>query len=77
MVSAASWQDRSASRPSRVRLACRMRHPGGDPVLAFSVPQDRFGLRRYSLEEFGLTKADLAPVYDEYLSAFDIELEES
>jgi len=40
-------------------------------------PQDRFGLRRYSLEEFGVTKADLAPVYDEYLSAFDIEREES
>jgi len=38
-------------------------------------PQDRFGVHQYSLEEYGLTKADLMPVYDEYLSAFDIELE--
>lgn len=38
-------------------------------------PQDRFGVHQYSLEEYGLTKADLTPVYDEYLSAFDIELE--
>jgi hypothetical protein len=40
-------------------------------------PQDRFGPHRYSLEEFGVTKADLASAYDEYLSAFDIELEGS
>ena len=39
-------------------------------------PQDRFGVRRYALEEFGVTQADLASAYDEYLSAFDIELEE-
>ena len=40
-------------------------------------PQGRFGAHRYSLEQYGLTKADLVPVYDEYLSAFDIELEQA
>jgi len=38
-------------------------------------PQDRFGVRPYSLDAYGLTKADLEPIYDDYLSAFDIELE--
>jgi len=38
-------------------------------------PQDRFGIRPYSLDAYGVTKADLEPIYDEYLSAFDIELE--
>ena len=38
-------------------------------------PQDRFGVRQYSLDAYGVTKADLEPIYDEYLSAFDIELE--
>lgn len=38
-------------------------------------PQDRFGPRPYALDTYGLTTADLEPVYDEYLSAFDVELE--
>jgi Sulfotransferase family len=38
-------------------------------------PQDRFGVRPYSLDAYGVTKADLAPIYDEYLSVFDIERE--
>ena len=40
-------------------------------------PQDRFGRRPYSLEQFGVTGADLRPVFDEYLSTFDIEPEGS
>ncbi len=38
-------------------------------------PRDRFGARPYSLDAYGVTQADLEPIYDEYLSAFDIELE--
>jgi hypothetical protein len=38
-------------------------------------PQDRFGLRPYSLDAFGLTKRDLEPIFCDYLAAFDIELE--
>ena len=38
-------------------------------------PQDRFGVRPYSLEDYGLHVTDLAPVFDEYLSTFDVELE--
>jgi hypothetical protein len=38
-------------------------------------PQDRFGVQPYSLDAYGVTKADLEPVFDEYLSVFDIELE--
>lgn len=37
-------------------------------------PQNRFGSRPYSLEEFGLTRADLEPVFADYLSAFNVEL---
>src|SRR5262249_53875445 len=38
-------------------------------------PQDRFGVAPYSLEGSGVTRADLEPIFDEYLSAFDVELE--
>ncbi len=38
-------------------------------------PQDRFGPRPYSLDEYGLTVDELVPVFEEYLSVFDIELE--
>ncbi|HUO37425.1 MAG TPA: sulfotransferase [Mycobacterium sp.] len=38
-------------------------------------PQDRFAPYAYSLEEYGMTTDELGPVFDEYLSTFDIELE--
>jgi Sulfotransferase family len=38
-------------------------------------PQDRFGVQPYSLDGSGVTVADLEPVFDQYISAFDIELE--
>jgi hypothetical protein len=38
-------------------------------------PQDRFGVQPYSLDGSGVTVADLEPVFDQYLSTFDIELE--
>jgi Sulfotransferase family len=38
-------------------------------------PQDRFGVQPYSLDGAGVTKADLEPVFAEYLDAFDVELE--
>ena len=38
-------------------------------------PQDRFGPRRYSLEQYGLTKRELEPVFAEYLGRLEIELE--
>jgi hypothetical protein len=38
--------------------------------------QDRHGAAPYSLEGSGVTRADLEPIFDEYLSVFDIELEE-
>jgi Sulfotransferase family len=38
-------------------------------------PQDRFGVQPYSLDGTGVTQADLEPVFAEYLSAIDIELE--
>jgi hypothetical protein len=38
-------------------------------------PQDRHGVAPYSLEGSGVTRADLEPTFDEYLSTFDIELE--
>ncbi len=39
-------------------------------------PQDRFGVAPYSLDGTGVTRTDLESVFAEYLSAFDIELEE-
>jgi hypothetical protein len=38
-------------------------------------PQDRFRVAPYSLDGSGVTRADLEPIFDEYLSVFDIELE--
>ncbi|AEV72612.1 sulfotransferase family protein [Mycolicibacterium rhodesiae NBB3] len=38
-------------------------------------PQDRFGVAPYSLEGSGVTRADLEPIFDTYLSVFDVELE--
>jgi hypothetical protein len=38
-------------------------------------PQGRFGVQPYSLDGTGVTRADLEPVFADYLSAFDIELE--
>ncbi len=38
-------------------------------------PQDRFGMKPYSLDAYGLTISDLEPLYEEYLSTFGIELE--
>ena len=38
-------------------------------------PQDRFALNSYTLDQYGLTLDMLEPVFAEYLSTFDIELE--
>jgi hypothetical protein len=38
-------------------------------------PQDRFGVQPYSLDGTGLTRNDLEPIFAEYLSTFEIELE--
>jgi hypothetical protein len=38
-------------------------------------PQDRFGVRPYSLEAYGITERDLEPIFCDYLAAFDIEME--
>lgn len=38
-------------------------------------PQDRFGRHRYTLEEYGLSKEQLEPIFAGYLAKFDIELE--
>jgi hypothetical protein len=38
-------------------------------------PQDRFGPRPYALGEYGVTRADLEPLFADYLSAVDVELE--
>ncbi|WP_235852615.1 sulfotransferase family protein [Mycobacterium interjectum] len=38
-------------------------------------PQDRHGSAPYSLEGSGVTRAELEPLFDEYLSVFDVELE--
>lgn len=38
-------------------------------------PQNRHGTAPYSLDGSGVTPADLEPIFDEYLSVFDIELE--
>ena len=40
-------------------------------------PQDRHGATPYSLDGSGVTRADLEPLFDEYLSEFDVELEEA
>ena len=38
-------------------------------------PQDRHGAAPYSLAGSGVTRADLDPIFEQYLSVFDIELE--
>lgn len=38
-------------------------------------PQDRFGVQPYSLDGSGVTRADLEPIFADYLSTFDIEME--
>jgi hypothetical protein len=38
-------------------------------------PQDRHGVAPYSLDGSGVTRADLEPIFGEYLSEFDIALE--
>lgn len=38
-------------------------------------PQNRFALNSYSLDQYGLTVDMLEPIFAEYLSTFDIELE--
>ncbi len=38
-------------------------------------PQHKLGKAKYTLEEYGLSVAELEPVFREYLAAFDIELE--
>ncbi|MFN8625212.1 MAG: hypothetical protein U0587_04410 [Candidatus Binatia bacterium] len=38
-------------------------------------PQDRFGRPRYTLDEYGVTKEQLEPVFADYLAAFDVELD--
>lgn len=40
-------------------------------------PQNRHGAAPYSLDGSGVTHAELEPIFDEYLSVFDIELEEA
>ena len=40
-------------------------------------PQDRHGVAPYSLDGSGVTRADLEPLFVEYLSEFDVELEEA
>ena len=38
-------------------------------------PQNRFGTRPYSVATYGLTTKDLEPMFGDYVSTFDIELE--
>lgn len=39
-------------------------------------PQDRFGAAPYSLDQSGVARADLEPIFDQYISVFDVELED-
>src|SRR5262249_49010850 len=38
-------------------------------------PPDRFGVRSYTLGEYGVAESDLEPIFGDYLSEFDVELE--
>ena len=38
-------------------------------------PQDRFGVQPYSLDGSGVTRPDLEPIFADYLSMFDVEME--
>ena len=43
--------------------------------LAKQPARTALGRRTYALDTYGVTVADLEPIFDGYLSAFDIELE--
>lgn len=38
-------------------------------------PQDKFGRHEYKLDQFGLSKAALEPLFERYLSRYDVERE--
>ena len=38
-------------------------------------PQDRYGAAPYSLDGSGVTRSELEPIFDEYIAAYNIELE--
>jgi Sulfotransferase family len=38
-------------------------------------PQDRFGKHKYTLEEYGLSREKLEPIFADYLAKFNIEME--
>lgn len=38
-------------------------------------PQGKHGVSSYSLEEYGLTRAELEPVFERYLAAYDVALD--
>ena len=38
-------------------------------------PQDKFGVHEYKLAQFGLSKEQLAPHFERYLSRYDVEPE--
>jgi hypothetical protein len=38
-------------------------------------PQDKFGRHEYKLAQFGLTTEKLAPLFERYLSHYDVERE--
>jgi hypothetical protein len=38
-------------------------------------PQGKFGKHQYKLEQFGLSKEGIAPLFERYLSEYDVELE--
>ena len=65
-----------AAIAERGTARCRIHFFGVERVLLEEGwVSDRFGVRQYALDAYGVTKDDLEPIYDEYLSAFDIELE--
>ena len=38
-------------------------------------PQDKFGRHEYKLDQFGVTKASLEPLFERYLSRYDVARE--
>lgn len=38
-------------------------------------PQDRYGAAPYSLDGSGVTRSELEPIFDEYIAAYNVELE--
>lgn len=57
------------------RRSTRRGHRSEHAELAGRSPQDRYGKNAYTLDEYGLTVEELAPIFADYLEAFDIELE--